>query len=440
MPELVINVPSYIGESYLQVDEFGFCEWVQGITWADIEMQMAWAEMTGKPADSILLSFGACDGGSTSEGFNIINKLQALGLPIRSHISGYAASMAVPLSLAADQAPTMDYTAQLMFHAASFGGGVGAETSKDLRAAADRLDNVNQLVLDYMVANTGQTPEVVTEWMSKDTWFTATQAQAVGLCGTVNPLTGKTTAAAASALITARRQRTAAAVARVSKHALSARSTPKPNAKNAAGKAAKSPRPMAKTTRPITAAARKVAGKPAISPAAQAAKIAAVKAFAADMGVVITAEGDSDEITAEVLSTETDQDGALLYHEGELAQGVAVFYDEELTEAAEDGDFGLVDGRTITVAGGVVESITEASAEGEDETPPASTAAITAAITAALAPVLKRVDDLADSVTALKKVVPSTPKPNARGARTQIEAKGGEGSKKPHPMDNAKTK
>lgn len=106
MPELTIRVPSYIGPSYFEAPEDGwYGEWVQGITKADVEMQIEWAKMLGEAPDSILLEIGICDGGPTVEGFNIYNYLGGLKLPdgqkmpVRTRIMALAASMAVPLAL-----------------------------------------------------------------------------------------------------------------------------------------------------------------------------------------------------------------------------------------------------------------------------------------------------------------------------------------------------
>ncbi|WP_324671041.1 ATP-dependent Clp protease proteolytic subunit [Hymenobacter sp. GOD-10R] len=426
MPELVINVPSYIGESYMDWDT---CEWVEGITWSEIEMRLWFAEAIGEKADSILLSIGACDGGNALEGFNIINRLRGLKLPIRSYISGYAASMAVPLALAADQAPEMEYTAQMMLHAASFNGGVFAETSKDLRAQADRLDNTNQLLLDYMVSRTGQTVDTVTQWMTKDTWFTATQAKQFGLASTVKPLTAKITPAAATALIEARRPRLAPAVARATKHALTARQKPLPKLKTpVARRAAITPRPMATTAKkPATKPA-----KPTTTAAAKAANIAAVKAFAQQMGVTITAEGDAPEAVAE--PTVLANGAGTLYTDGALAVDSAVFNDEALTEPTDDATYEAEDGREIVVAGGVVTEINTPSAEGEGDdpaAPAADTEALTAAITAALAPIVTRLDSMEGKVTAFSKAVPAKPTPAGGKPTPQTDPKNSNGKPKP---------
>ena len=347
MPELTIHVPGYIGPSYLEESEDGwFCEWVQGITKADVEMQIEWAKMLGEPADSILLEISTCDGGSTIEGFAIYNYLRSLGLPIRTRILALAASMAVPLALAADEAPEMDYTAQLMLHSATFNGGVYAETSKDLRAQADRLDNTNQLLTDLLIARTGQAPEVVAEWMSKDTWLTATQAQAVGLCSKVNPLAPKLTPVEADTVITARRKRTTATMARASHRATLTATHAAP------------------TPAPISVPMATSATKPTPRAAAPAAKApAARKTLFTKLLNALGIDEDGNEVADETTALAADvqrtavTDGTL-YHDGPLAVDAVVYTDEDLTETAAAGEYDTTDGQTITVGdAGVVTAL-----------------------------------------------------------------------------------
>jgi len=57
------------------------------------------------------------------------------------------------------------------------------------------------------------------------------------------------------------------------------------------------------------------------------------------------------------------EDAGSLYYDGELAEGTAVFSDEAMETAASDGDHLLGDGRTVTVAEGVVSAIADAEAE-----------------------------------------------------------------------------
>lgn len=362
MPELLIRVPSYIGPSYFEESEDGwYGEWVQGITKADVEMAVEWAKIMGEEPDSILLEIGICDGGSTVEGFNIYNYLGGLLLPngqkmpVRTRILALAASIAVPLALAADAGPEMDYTAQLMLHSATFNGGVYAETAIELRAQADRLDNTNQLLTDLLIARTGQTAEVVAGWMSKDTWLTATQAQAVGLCSKVIPLAPATTPVQADTLITARRRRATEVLARRQRLA--------PHASTAAAAAPlvmpDVKKPIGQAVKPTPRAAAKPAAKPAAQPKARKSFWQSLKEFAqqADEDEA-EANADENDTTAatDAQSTELDN-GAFLYHDGPLAQGSQVFNDEALTEATADGDYDTADGQVISVAAGAVTAI-----------------------------------------------------------------------------------
>jgi ATP-dependent protease ClpP protease subunit len=427
MPELIIRVPSYIGPSYLEVDEFGWAEWVQGITKADVEMQVEWAKMLGEEPDSILLEIGICDGGSTVEGFNIYNYLVGLKLPdgqkmpIRCHITALAASMAVPLALAADEAPEMEYTAQLMLHSASFNGGVYAETSVELRAQADRLDNTNQLLFDLLTARTGQPADVVNGWLQvgKDTWLTASQAKAVGLCSKVIPLTAPTTAVQADTVITARRKRATEVLARRSRLA--------PQATTAAAAAPIAmpdvKKPIGQAVKPTPRAAAQPAAKPAAQPKARKSFWQSLKEFAQQGADEDEAEAsaDGEEPTAETQSTVLAGDNGTLYHDGALAVDSVVYFDEALTETADAGEYDT-DSQTITVGeAGVVtaiDPIADASATGD-----ASATALAKRLDrleAKLSTVEAENTNLKTENAALKKIKPALPV--ARGARANSDA------------------
>jgi ATP-dependent protease ClpP protease subunit len=435
MPELTIRVPSYIGPSYFEESEDGwYGEWVQGITKADVEMQVEWAKMLGEEPDGILLEIGICDGGSTVEGFNIYNYLRGLGLPIRCHIFALAASMAVPLALAADELPEMDYTAQLMLHSATFNGGVYAETSVELRAQADRLDNTNQLLTDLLIARTGQTAEVVAGWMSKDTWLTATQAKAVGLCGKVNPLTATVTPVQADTLITARRKRATEVLARRARLA--------PHAQNAAVAAPlvmpDVKKPIGQAAKPTPRATTKPAAKPAAQPKARKSFWQSLKEFAqqADEDEA-TAMAEEDAPTAELQSTELDN-GAFLYHDGALAVDTAVFNDEELTEATADGDYDTKDAQVVTVAAGVVTALGPAPEDTASGAIPTAVTKRFERLEATLNKVVTERDQLQAENDKLRKVKPALPQ--ARAGRANADAPDPKAkAKAAQPVDGAGT-
>ncbi|MBO2010850.1 Clp protease ClpP [Hymenobacter negativus] len=432
MPELLIPVGENIGPGFIDWEEY---EYVPGFTVDDIRMRLEYAAYQGQAVDSITLQMGINYGGSVRHAIEIYNYVRALGIPVTCHVMSMTASAGTIVALAADEV-ILEQTAQWMVHRPLYTDGTSSQRSEELRADADRLDRDTQNMVDIYVARSGQNEAAVRQLVSVDRFMTAQEAADFGFVTTVKPLASK---APSSAQTQARLRSYKMAVARADKRRSKARTAPTPNAKPASA-SSKSPRPMAKKVIPIA----KAVAKTAVPTAQQKANAAAVAALAKSLGVKATIEGveaADDEPDAAVESTETDQDGALLYHDGPLAEGSAVFYDEALTEVAEDGEYGLADGRTIVVTDGVVESITEASAEEQEDDAPASTAAITAAVQAAMAPVMKKVEDLTATVDRFKKLVPETPTPRARAASSsQTDPKGGKaGGNKPHPMDKAKT-
>lgn len=70
-------------------------------------------------------------------------------------------------------------------------------------------------------------------------------------------------------------------------------------------------------------------------------------------------KAETQEPTPQAATT-TLENGETIYHEGELAEGAAVFSDAEMTMALADGEYVLSDSRIMTVAGGMVTTIAEA--------------------------------------------------------------------------------
>jgi ATP-dependent protease ClpP protease subunit len=413
MAELVIKIHKYIGESCFNW-ETGEFEWATSAE--DVRMAVEWAGYAGETVDSICFEIGTCFGGSTFEGTEIYNYAQGLGIPIRTRILSFAASMATILMLAGDECE-IDASASLMVHGPAVDAG---GTVQQLTSSLKGLTDVRQALRDVYVARTGQPVEVVEEWMSKDTFFTAAEALAVGLVTKVIPIAPKTAPALSDAQASARRAKYAGIVARAEQRQVLARQTPKPKSKNAATSAS-TPRPMAKKVTTVGAAVRRpaAAAAPAAKPVALNANQKAVAAFAKQLGVSIKMEGDAaetEEPNAEVVATVLANGDGTIYTDGELAEGSEVFNDEALTTATADGVYGTEDGRDVTVAAGVVESIADtAGAEAEIGD---TTAAITAAINAALAPITK---ELGEMKATFNKAVPPTPR--ARGVVQGTDAK-----------------
>jgi ATP-dependent protease ClpP protease subunit len=430
MAELVIRLEKYIGESCFNWETF---EFEMATSAADVRMFVEYAEYAGQLVDSLCFEIGTCFGGSTLEGTDIYNYVQGLGIPIRTRILSFAASMATILMLAGDTCE-IDASASVMVHGPS-GGTQG--TVSDMQSGLKWLTDTHKTLRDIYVARTGQPVEVVEEWMSKDTFFTADEALAAGLVTKVIPLAPKAAPVLTDAQASARRAKFAGIVARADKRAAVRAAVPTPKAKSAATSASTTPRPMAtkKTTagaavarRPAAAAApatKPAAAKPAVLDANQKA----VAAFAKQLGVSIKMEGEAAEVeetTAEVVETVLANGDGSLFTDGELAEGSAVFNDEALSVATADGTYGAEDGRDIVVAAGVVDSITTAEAEAAA---PASTEAITAAVTAALAPMTKRMEEMEAS---FKKAVPPMPR-----AKTGVQAPDAKNTPKPKAAHHA---
>lgn len=412
MPELAIQVGEHIGPGYV---DWELLEFIPGFTVDDIKMRIQFAQYDGVQVDSILLQFNICYGGSTRHAMDIYNYLGSLGLPIRAHVMSVTASSGTIVALAADEIE-MEHTAQWMVHRPLYSEGSQSQRSEDIRADADRLDREEAGMIDLYVAATGKTEEEVRALIAVDRFMTATEALAFGFATKVNPLRAK---APAAATVQARLKTVRLAMARADKHTVQLRATtPKPRASTKtkpAAKAATTPRPMAKTS---AKAAPRAAARPAAQTAQHKANAKIVADLAKQLGVKATIEGvDAAEVEAVATATVLANGDGTLYTDGEIAQGSAVFNDEALTVVTEDGIYGTEDGRDITVAAGVVESIAE-TAEAEAAQASPATAAITAAINAALAPVTK---ELADLKATFNKAVPATPRP--RGVAQGPESK-----------------
>lgn len=412
MAELVIPIHNYIGTSDFNWDTFEF-EWATNCD--DLRMAVQYGLPTGEPVTSIALEIGTCFGGSTIHGTEMYNYLQSLGLPIRTRILSLAASMATVLMLVGEECE-IDATAQLLVHGPSM---YAEGTATEVGSALKSLTDTHAALRDIYVARTGQPAATVEEWMSKDTWFTAQEALAAGLVTKVISIAPKAAAVVADAQASTRRTKVASIVARAAQRRPKA-SAPKPRIKSAARPAAPSPRPMAKKVVKPAGKTPAAQTRSALT-AAQKPIAEAIRAMAKAAGITATIEGEVTEPTAELVTTAVT-DGNL-YSDGELAQGVEVFTDESLTVAAEDGIYDAEDGREITVAAGVVESVTDPEAAAEETD---STAAITAAVTAALAPLTQRLDSMEAKFNA---TTPATPR--ARGIQANLGGDKGGAKAKP---------
>ena len=411
MADLVIPIREYIGESSYNWETDSY-EWATNCD--DLRWAIDYAGYTNQAFDRIVLEIGTCYGGSVDTGLEMFHYLQNLDVPVHTRILGTVASMGTIVPLAGDTIECSQ-TSRWMVHAPSNEfWGTAAEIAADLKG----LNAGTAALAAVYTARTGADAATVAGWMSQDTWFTAAEALAAGLCTAVLPLRPKSAPAPTlnTTQATARRTRFAEAVARADK-----RTTPKPTTTPAAASAAASPSaPMAtvvpKPTPRTAASAAKTAAKPA-----QARKTLFTQLKELFNGIdAEEQDGEAEAATDTAMAMESTEleNGAFLYHDGALAVDTAVFEDEAMTIVPADGDYDTADGQVITVAGGIATAIA----------PDPATAATVVAPATATAQLTKRLDALeakfgtsqAENATLkaenerLKAVKPPLPTPKAR--------------------------
>ncbi len=117
-------------------------------------------------------------GGDVIDGMAIYNIIARLPAEKTIYVETIAASMASVICMAF-QKIIMPSNAFMMIH--SPWGGVGG-TAEEIREYADVLDRWKGSMAKAYKDKTNQSDDIVAEWMSKDTWFNAEEAKAVGLC------------------------------------------------------------------------------------------------------------------------------------------------------------------------------------------------------------------------------------------------------------------
>jgi ATP-dependent Clp protease protease subunit len=118
------------------------------------------------------------DGGDIINGLGIITAILFTAIPVTTFNDGVAASMAGVIYLAGKTRKMFDF-ALLMLHEPNFWGMTADEVSDD--KVKEALIRFKEMLLRLIVNATGKTEEEVTEILSKDTWYNAEEAKAMGL-------------------------------------------------------------------------------------------------------------------------------------------------------------------------------------------------------------------------------------------------------------------
>jgi ATP-dependent protease ClpP protease subunit len=118
-------------------------------------------------------------GGDVFEGFAIFNALKNTGKEIEVRIEGVCASIAASIaSVASPGKLFMNSKGSFMIHNPSFDKISGQ--SKDLRNAADLLDQIRALFLKEWTARTGLKPDQLAAMYDKETWLGPDEAKQMG--------------------------------------------------------------------------------------------------------------------------------------------------------------------------------------------------------------------------------------------------------------------
>jgi ATP-dependent Clp endopeptidase proteolytic subunit ClpP len=117
------------------------------------------------------------NGGDVFAGNYIQNRIKSSKINDEVICQGTAFSMGAYILLSGSKRK-MARNGFIMIHAASDASG---GTAKELRDAANVLEEINKNFSKDLIAVTGQSEQVVAEWLSKDTFFSAEQALEVGL-------------------------------------------------------------------------------------------------------------------------------------------------------------------------------------------------------------------------------------------------------------------
>ena len=113
-------------------------------------------------------------GGSVFAGNAIFNRLKAHKAHKTVHIDGVAASIASVIALAGDEIIMPENTYMMIHKAWTYAIG----NSSELKAAADRLEKLEESIVEVYDRNTGDefTADKIRELMAAETWLSATEA------------------------------------------------------------------------------------------------------------------------------------------------------------------------------------------------------------------------------------------------------------------------
>lgn len=136
------------------------------------------------PGEPITLIINS-PGGSVDAGFAIWDQVNMISSPVRTLVTGMAASMGSVLALCAPKGKRYSTpNARFMIHQPSMPGGVQGPAT-DIAIHAEEIVKMREKLIDLYVDCTGQTRSVVSKALDRDKWLSPEEALGFGLVDTI---------------------------------------------------------------------------------------------------------------------------------------------------------------------------------------------------------------------------------------------------------------
>lgn len=124
-------------------------------------------------------------GGDVFQGMSIVSAMLSMKTPVHVHIDGVAASMAAVIAITAKKVYMMDY-AKLMIHDPYFAQKQDNLSDNEAKTLSRITDMLRQVL-----SRRGRKGGDISRLMSEETWFSADEAKAAGLCDEITASTAK---------------------------------------------------------------------------------------------------------------------------------------------------------------------------------------------------------------------------------------------------------
>ncbi len=141
------------------------------------------ASLDGQGFDLVRIRVNS-PGGDVLQGMSIVSALFSMQTPVIMHVDGVAASITAVIVEAGDEVLMMDF-AKMMIHEAYYPGIDTDKIPPKMRKAQARLNDMMRQVL----SRRGKSPDQIAKLMQEETWFSAEEAKAAGLCDTITSST-----------------------------------------------------------------------------------------------------------------------------------------------------------------------------------------------------------------------------------------------------------